>query len=242
VATIVNNGQVLVTWQIDTADLSRVEQVRVESLPASSVYVLSPLTSGSVVFGNLTPGAAYTFLVRTIGPTGLASAATVTAPVIISPPPASTIPPAPTLPPSVTPPGTPKPCVPTRWPGYATGFPNFLRSQVPQGVFLWFDGSAWNFRVFQPGPAVVFTGSIAANTRVSFSAARLEKGDLLVRGKTSARFSFRSANDLDGIKIVASCATRLTLQVSINGSPLSPQQIYIGPGSAAGSNPVAIVR
>ncbi len=223
--------------------------VRVESLPGTTTYDLAPSATGSVVFAGLTPGARYSFAIRAYGRNGLASLAAYTAPVTITRPatPTTRRPTAPTLPPIVTPgpptpPGVPRPCVATRWPSWATGRPTRFATGAPQGAYLWFDGSAWSLRVFNPGGPVVFTGSIQANTRVSFTASGIERGDLLSRGSTSARFSFRSANDIDGIRISASCATLLRIQVSINGVPLHPHQIYLGPSSVASQNPVSIVR
>lgn len=240
-------GQVLVSWTIDPAEVPRLSIVRVESVPAVATYDLAPQPSGSVVYGGLTPGVAYTFVVRVFTPEGAVSPGLVSVPVIVprSTPTATTRPPPVPQPPIIrppTPPGVPRPCVAAQWPVYAIGRPAIYTVGAPQGAYLWFDGSAWTLRVYQPGGPVVFTGSIQANTRVSFSGSGLERGDILSRGRTSARFSFRSSNDIDGIRISASCATLLRVQVSVNGVPLPASQIFVGAGSLAGSNPVTVVR
>jgi hypothetical protein len=234
---------VLVSWTLDPAEVAKVAVVRVESVPAQAIYDLAPQQAGSVAFGGLRGGVAYAFVVRVFTAQGAVSPALTSQAVVIGSP-ATTRPPSPP-PPSVqppTPPGVPKPCVSARWPSWAVGRPASYRPGAPQGAYLWHDGAAWNLRVFQPGGPVVFTGSVEANARVNFSGSGLERGDLLSRGRSSARFSFRSANDIDGIRIAASCATLLRVQVSVNGVALSPSQIYVGSGSLAGSNPVTIVR
>jgi hypothetical protein len=250
-AAVVGSGQVQVTWQIDAADVGRLAFVRVESVPAVATYDLSAQQNGSVVFGALRQGVAYTFIVRAVSTGGVAGPAAVSVPVIIPAGTTGTVrppsqpapqPPQPPLPQPPTAPGVPRPCVASQWPSWARGRPGTFATGAPLGAYLWFDGSAWSLRVFNPGGPAVFTGQIRANTRVSFSASGLERGDLLSRGRSSARFSFRSANDIDGIRIVASCATVLSIDVSINGQRLAPNQIFVGSNSLAPSNPINIVR
>ena len=86
---------------------------------------------------------------------------------------------------------------------------------------------------------VVFTGTIQANTRVSYYASGLDRGDVLSRGRTVARFSFRSDYDIDGIRIAASCATLLSFDFRINAQPVP---VYLGSGPASPGTTFTLVR
>ena len=247
VASGVAPNQVQVAWQSPPANGSApIVQYRITTSPSLGT-ITTPGNTFSAAFGNALPNVAYSVQVRAVTSTGVVSAPTtsnqvvINGPVVTAPPPPPPPPtglPLPFQPP--TPPGTPRPCVATRWPATAYGKPFNFRTGAPQGVYVWFDGRYWNVKAYNPGPGVViFTGTIQANTRVSYYASGLDRGDVLSRGRTVARFSFRSDYDIDGIRIAASCATLLSFDFRINGQPV---QVYLGSGPASPGTTFTLVR
>lgn len=247
VASGVAPNQVQVAWQSPPANGSAtIVQYRITTSPSLGT-ITTPGNTFSAAFGNAFPNVAYSVQVRAVTSTGVVSAPTTSNQVVISGP-VITAPPPPPPPPTglplpfqpPTPPGTPKPCVATRWPATSYGRPFNFRTGAPQGVYVWFDGRYWNVKAYNPGPGVViFTGTIQANTRVSYYASGLDRGDVLARGRTVARFSFRSDYDIDGIRIAASCATLLSFDLRINGQPV---QVYLGSGPVSPGTTFTLVR
>lgn len=245
-ATASAPNRVLVTWQPPAANGSApIAQYRITTSPSLGT-ITAPASTLSALFTTARTNVVYTVQVRAVTTTGVVSAPATAAPVVISltvvpAVPVATAPanlPLPPQPP--TPPGVPKPCVTTRWPASAYGKPYNFRTGAPQGVYVWHDGRYWNVKAYHPGPGtVVFTGSIAANTKVTFYASGIERGDVLSRARTSARFSFRSNYDIDGIRISAACATLLRFNFQINGVPAP---VYLGSGPATPGAAFDLVR
>jgi hypothetical protein len=238
------NGALRVTWIPPTNSPIPVTAYRVSTIPNIGSAVVNANTL-AVTFTKARPGVAYLAQISSIGANGRESAPVITNSVVIPAPP-PTAPPATLLPlpgQPPTPPGRPQPCIKVSWPRQTYGRPRTFAAGAPQGVYVWHDGRYFQVRVYNPGPGpVVFTGSVAANANVSFLSIGLERGDRLNRGRRSANFSMTSNYDIDGFRISASCATLLTFSFAVNGVPVNPAQIFVGPTSTSGSNPFQFVR
>ncbi len=249
--TYLGNGQLRISWTPPPTSPSVVVAYRITTTPSLGSWKVAS-SNLSVTIKGARAGVAYVAQIASVNPQGVQSALAVTNPVNIPVPttvplPATSAPPPPQGKPLPvqprTPPGKPKPCVRTSWPQYVYGRPAIFTTGAPQGVYVWHDGKYWQVRFYNPGPGpVVFTGSIAANTRVTFWGSGNDRGDVLRRGRSSATFSLTSDYDIDGIRISASCATALTFDFKVNGVPVNPGRIYIGKGSTAPGATFSLTR
>jgi hypothetical protein len=243
------NGQLRVTWTPPTSTPTPIIRYRITTIPSIGTILVDG-NSLAATFGSPRPGVTYIAQIFAVGSNGKESAPINTNAVAIPAAPAPPVTAAPVQPGPLplpgqapTPPGKPKPCVRVSWPKYVYGRPQTLRAGAPQGVYMWHDGRYWQVRVYNPGPgAVVFTGTVSANTKVTFTGYGLERNDRLYRGRASARFAFTSDYDIDSFRISASCATALRFNFTVNGQPVSPDRIFIGPGGIASSTDFSIVR
>jgi hypothetical protein len=246
------NGQLRVTWTPPTGSPTAVARYRVATVPNIGSVVVDA-NALAATFGSPRAGTTYIAQIFAIGVNGKESPAVNTNAVAI-PAPVTIPPPPPTAPPAQpgplplpgqapTPPGRPQPCVKTSWPKYTYGRPGTFASGAPQGVYMWHDGRYWQVRLYNPGPgAVNFSGSVTANTRVTFRPYGLERNDQLVKNRTSASFAFSSDYDIDSFRISASCATSLRFNFTINGQPVAPSRIFIGRAGLASASDFSIVR
>jgi Fibronectin type III domain len=258
VLTSPGNGVLTVNWSPPPSTATAVVQYRISLVPSVGSSITVGAGQLSVSFAGAKAGTGYVGQVVAIGANGKTSLIATSA-VIVTPP-ASTVPqtiPPVTNPPATnpgvtlkplpgqapTPPGKPRPCVSVKWPSWVSGRPQAFAAGAQQGVYLWHDGRYWQVRVYNPGPgAVVFTGTVTTNAKVTFYSSGLERGDILSRSRAQANFSFRSDYDIDGIRINASCATSTRFTFNLNGAPVPPNQIFIGSNNRAQVSDFTIVR
>ncbi len=243
------NGQLRVTWTPPTSTPTPIARYRVVTVPSIGSVTVDANTLGAT-FASPRSGTTYLAQIFAIGTNGKESAAATTNSVAVPVAPPTVVPPV-VLPGSglplpgqaPTPPGTPKPCIRVSWPKYVYGRPTTFTTGAPQGVYMWHDGKYWQVKVYNPGPGqVTFSGFVSANAKVTFSSYGLERGDSLRRYSKSARFSLRSNYDIDNFRISASCATALRFSFAINGVPVPPNRIFIGPLGIASTSDFTIVR
>jgi Fibronectin type III domain len=252
----IGNGQLRVSWTPPTASPAPISFYRITTTPSLGTFTVNASTL-QITINGARAGVAYLAKIASVTPAGLvgtfaiSNPANVPVPVTVPLPPTSARPTVPPLPPQgkplpvqpPTPPGKPKPCISKPWPKSVYGRPATFTTGAPQGVYVWHDGKYFQVRVYNPGPGrVVFTGRITANTKVTFWAHGADRGDSLRRGRSSATFAFSSDYDIDGIRISASCATALTFDLKVNGVPVAPQFIFVGPATTAGGSVFSLVR
>ena len=249
VASGVAPNQVQVAWQPPPANGSApLAQYRITTSPSLGT-ITTPANTFSAAFFNAQPNVIYRVEVRAVTITGVVSGPTSSNLIVINsaptpapapvpaPPPVNALP-LPFQPP--TPPGIPRPCISTRWPANAYSKPYNFRTGAPQGIYVWHDGRYWNVKAYNPGPGVaIYTGTIRANTKVTYYASGLDRGDVLSRGRTVARFMFRSDYDIDGIRIAAACATLMTFDFRINAQPVA---VYLGGAPGTPGTAFTLVR
>jgi hypothetical protein len=122
-----------------------------------------------------------------------------------------------------------KPCALAPWSAALYGRPESFADGADQGVFVWFDGTDWQVRLYHPGPnSVRFTASITANAPIRSSAIGLERGETIKRRSASATYSGTSNYDVDGLTISAGCASRINLGFTVDGKPVPLSRIHLG--------------
>ena len=107
------------------------------------------------------------------------------------------------------------------------------------GLYLWQERGIWRVGATNDrGTQTTFTATLSFDAAISGRPVGTEgKSDIVDVRSQSVRVRFSNFGGLDGVAIESPCATSITLQGSIDGQPLTPQQVFLG-GSAA--NPSAV--
>lgn len=195
-----------------------------QSLPAlSRPIVLNPPSPSTTTLPAQTSVATGNAASVTAAPAS--SVVTTTAPPAV---PSTTLLP---LPPVVEPVGvgSTSTCVKTAWPSFALGQPAQLRAGAQAGLYVWFDGRAWQLRAYNPGPTpVVFSGTVSVNAASKFYPTFTEAGDVIRATSAAASYSFNSNYDIDAVRVTSGCARSLAITVRANGVPLPASKIFLG--------------
>ena len=144
-----------------------------------------------------------------------------TAAPVVAPPPTV----APTIPAS--------PCGLPAWNPLYVGKPATLRAGAAAGLYLWIDGDRFTLETTRSNSnASTISGSIAVNAPVlDVRGHGLDpNSDVLNPQTDGASFSFLNTGGIDGLEIRSPCATRVTVNATIDGQPVSPVQVWVGRG------------
>jgi hypothetical protein len=139
------------------------------------------------------------------------------------------------------------------WSGPAAAGVTGARDHDPAGFYLGLkSGTAnrWQLLVTQPGkdPAGRYSGTITVNKGAfgNVTGVKLEPSDTLTYtpGSSTISFSFTNVDGLDGLTFTTpTAASTLTLDLDLDGSPVKPSEVYLGPRrTPAHAVPVVIRR
>ena len=121
------------------------------------------------------------------------------------------------------------------WPQYLDGRPSEFRPGHSRGFFIWRDNTGFNVRTTSNRHGHVFSGTIRTDGDLTeVRQLRVEQGDhvRVDRGRDIISFRFRTnANDTDGIDFRVRGGSRVHFTLFIDGHPVSPQEIHLGPGN-----------
>jgi hypothetical protein len=138
-------------------------------------------------------------------------------------------------------------CVPplSPWTNTVSGtFP--VRPHAPQGVYLGEVNNDWTLYVtHRHAYPQWFTGTITTDGTFSgITGLKLEGHDHITQvAPNQIQFRFLNRGYLDGMNFTSSCASQATFNLSINGSPAPPSQIFLGPAKTpAASSPVTFMH
>lgn len=132
-----------------------------------------------------------------------------------------------------------------RWPAEVNGQPAGFGPGAAAGVYLWHTDTGWHLRVTHPGDdKMVFRGTITSASPLRAVQRRTESSDAVVTvGRTKVGFRFTNYGRVDGIDFRVSCGRGFSVNGTINGQPLTPDQVFIGAdGHHPGSVPFRITR
>ena len=106
-----------------------------------------------------------------------------------------------------------------------------VRAGQAGAAYLFHDARGWHLRVTHPGSSkVLVTGTITASSGISrLRTFHLERGDA-VRVVDGNTLSFRMTNvgHLDGVDFSAECSRTMRVSVRVNGTAASPRQVWLG--------------
>ena len=130
-------------------------------------------------------------------------------------------------------------CSEGQWPAAVEGQPPGLAPGAPAGMYLWHDTHGWHAVVTEPGrdPAR-FAGRIRSASEIYGVERRTERRDALVRQSEHVlRFRFTNFGGLDGIQFRTRCGDGIGVTGALNGTKLTPDQVFIG---ADGHHPATV--
>ena len=131
------------------------------------------------------------------------------------------------------------------WPSVVEGT-SPVHGHFPQGIYLSEENDEWTLHVTHPGGSgQVFTGTITTDGTFShLEGLKLEGDDRFTQvAPGEIQFRFVNRGFLDGISFLSTCASHVTLDPIINGSPATPSQIFLGPAlTHPTSNPVTLTQ
>ncbi len=124
------------------------------------------------------------------------------------------------------------------WGALAGRSPAFVAGG-PTGLYLWQERGVWRVGATSDrGSATTFSATVIFDAAVSGRPVGTEgKSDIVDVRSQSVKFRFLNFGGLDGVAIESPCASNVTIQGAIDGQPLSPQQVFVGPGA---TNPAAM--
>jgi len=122
-------------------------------------------------------------------------------------------------------------CVNGHWPAEDQGRPASLAAGAAEGAYLWHNADGWHLFVTHPGnERVVFTGRIVSSGRIDGVGRRAESHDKVAVSKHDRIVGFRFTNfgHLDGVEFRTRCAQHLRFELRINGTRITPEEVYVG--------------
>lgn len=122
-------------------------------------------------------------------------------------------------------------CVSGRWPAVVQGRPESFAPHGAKGIYVWHDERGWHLGVTHDGEGpVVFEGRISVNGRLLGVERRTEGRDeaRITHGHRQIGFRFVNWGWIDGVDFVTRCTDKIVVSASIDGSPVTPDQVFVG--------------
>lgn len=128
-------------------------------------------------------------------------------------------------------------CPVTPWPTSVVGQPKFRRG--PAGLYAWIDNKGTLRLAFEadPGAPRGYEGRIVANAPVSLGSNTVERKDQLKIVGQQVTFSIKVGGAGDFFDVSAPCATSFSIEATVDGVPIVPVQVFVGP---AATSPAAL--
>lgn len=131
------------------------------------------------------------------------------------------------------------------WPSVIQGTAP-VHAHATQGVYLSEVNNEWRlFATHRGGSGQVFSGTITTDgSFTQLGSMKFEGHDRFTQvAPGEIQFRFVNRGYLDGVSFVTTCASHLTLDSIVNGSPATTSQIFLGPTlTHSTSNPVTFTR
>jgi len=142
--------------------------------------------------------------------------------------------------------GAPEPAAETtacrfgHWPTEVEGRPASLEAGAAAGLYLWHTDHGWRAYVTHPGhEPVVFKIRIESSGRIYGVERHMEGNDDVRVNHSRTVAGFRAVNwgYLDGMAFRTACAEHIVVTGTIDGQPLSTDQVFLG---ANGVHPTSV--
>lgn len=124
------------------------------------------------------------------------------------------------------------------WSAYA-GRPAGFVAGGTTGLYVWQENGTWRVGATNDrGARTTFSATVTFDAPVSGKPIGTEgKSDIVDVRAQSVRFRFANFGGVDGVAIDSPCSSSVTVSASVDGQPLTPQQVFLG---ASGANPGAV--
>lgn len=130
------------------------------------------------------------------------------------------------------------------WSALAGRAPTFVAGG-PTGLYVWQERGTWRVGATNDrGTQTTFTATVTFDAAISGKPVGTEgKSDIVDVRSQSVRLRFSNFGGLDGVAIEAPCASTIGIQGSIDGQPLTSQQVFLGSSAAnPASVPASVTR
>ena len=126
-------------------------------------------------------------------------------------------------------------CFTGSWPSEVTGYPK-LHAHFPQGLYIGQVNGVWSvYGTHKGSDGQVYRGTITTDgTFGDIGQFKFDGRDTVALTEPAAneiKFRFINRGYLDGIAFTPMCGSEVSLAITVNGSPASPGQIFLGAGS-----------
>jgi len=132
------------------------------------------------------------------------------------------------------------------WPADVQGVPEGLRAGAAAGIYVWHDADGWHLVATHPGhERSVFTGRIVTDGDIFGIGRRIEGPDKVsvTSGHRLLGYRFTNFGYIDGVAFRTRCGEHIGISGSIDGHPLTPEQVFIGrDGHHPDAVPFGLVR
>lgn len=130
-------------------------------------------------------------------------------------------------------------CPTTAWPSTVSGRPAFRRG--PAGIYAWIEKGVLRLALeAEPGGPRQFEGRIVANAPVSLAAERTGRKDAVKVAGQQVSFNLRVNALGESFDVVSACATSFSIEGTVDGVAIPPNQIFVG-GTATPANVVPAI-
>lgn len=126
-------------------------------------------------------------------------------------------------------------CPSGSWDRSTLGAPSGVHAGMT-GAAVWrsSDNNVFSLRVSHaPGGVVLYTGAISTDGALVFVPRHLERGDVIRRVSAhTIVFAMTNIGHLDGLDFAPLCASKVSIGLKLNGTPLPTSDVVIGSANA----------
>lgn len=136
-------------------------------------------------------------------------------------------------------------CVAGQWPVEYEGRPASFQAHAQKGIYVWHDDRGWHLGVTHEGQGpAVFKGRISVNGRLIGHERFAEGRDEAVIRRDPMRILYRFVDWgwIDGLSFVTHCTSKIVIQGTIDGVPVTPEQVFIGAGGVHPDSVPLVIR
>ncbi|MCC7076971.1 MAG: hypothetical protein IT198_07585 [Acidimicrobiia bacterium] len=136
-------------------------------------------------------------------------------------------------------------CVTGHWPAEYEGRPASFQAHAQKGIYVWHDNRGWHLGVTHEGQGpVVFKGRITVNGKLLGHERFAEGRDDAVIRRDPMRILYRFVNWswIDGLSFVTHCTATIVIQGTIDGEPVTPDQVFVGAGGVHPDTVPLVIR
>lgn len=122
--------------------------------------------------------------------------------------------------------------------GAVTGRPSSLAPLGTAGLYVWNERGQWRIAATHGDKRPqLFQGTITFDAPVTRANGIEGKSTMALTGPSSVSFTFKNYGQVDGVTVVAACATTVTVAGQVDGQPIGAASVFVG---ANATNPSAV--